>query len=129
LDSAQSAPRSGGNMHFSVSTWRGACETLVTLTGEIDISTGETVRDTLTRAMLQYGPHLLLDLSCVTFLDCAGLSALMSARRYAENNDGSFHVVAASYQVGKIAELTGLQDLLLPRAKVAATLRRLSMPF
>jgi anti-sigma B factor antagonist len=110
-------------MHFSVSTWRGAGETLVTITGEIDVSTGETVLDTLMRAMLRYGPHLLLDLSCVTFLDCAGLSALTNARSYAENNNGSFRVAAASHDVGKIAELTGLQDLLMPRAGVAA-LRR-----
>jgi anti-sigma B factor antagonist len=108
-------------MHFSASTWRGTFETLVTVTGEIDVRTGETVHDTLMRAIHRYGPHLMLDLSCVTFLDCAGLSALIRARRYAENNDGSFRVVAASYHVGKIAELTGLQDLLLPRAGAAAT--------
>ncbi len=85
--------------------------TVVTISGEIDIGCSKELLDMLVRAMRRHDPHLMLDLSGVTFFDCAGLTVLLRARRRAENHDGSLRVVAASDQVRRVIDLTGLQDL------------------
>lgn len=43
--------------------------------GDIDISVATPVQEILLQAIRTHGPQLLLDLSGVSFLDCAGLRA------------------------------------------------------
>jgi anti-sigma B factor antagonist len=111
-------------MQTFVNVQRGIGGTVVAISGEIDISCSNWVLDELARAMRRYDPHLMLDLSGLTFLDCAGLAVLLKARRRAENHGGSLHIVAVSGHVSRMIDLTGLQDLYLPPASVAAAQRQ-----
>jgi anti-anti-sigma factor len=53
----------------------------VQLTGELDLATGPDLDTRLERAIAQHpGDGIVLDLSRVTFMDCAGLRPLMRAR-------------------------------------------------
>jgi anti-anti-sigma factor len=79
--------------------------------GDIDISVATPVQEILLQAIRTHGPRLLLDLSGVSFLDCAGLRALVHTRRRLELHGGSLHLVAASASVHRILKLTGLQDI------------------
>jgi anti-anti-sigma factor len=98
-------------MQALVDTRRDPGATVVTVSGDIDVSCIDALLDVLMRAMRRLEPHLLLDLSGVTFLDCAGLTALIQAHRHAENCHGSLRVIAVSDQVNRIIELTGPHDL------------------
>jgi anti-anti-sigma factor len=51
---------------------------------------------------------LALDLSGVTFMDCAGISVLLAARRLARLDGGWVRVLQASHRARKVLTLTGL---------------------
>ena len=54
----------------------------------------------------------MLDLSGVSFMDCAGLRTLLATRRRAELRGGRMRLIAASAAVRRIIELTGVQEAL-----------------
>jgi hypothetical protein len=58
----------------------------------------------------------VLDLAEVTFIDCAGISTLLAARRQALLAGGSLRVLRASPRVRRIISLTRLDPLLMPTA-------------
>jgi anti-sigma B factor antagonist len=80
------------------------------LEGDIDISVAGSVQEILLQAIRAHGPRLLLDLSGVSFLDCAGLRALLLTRRRVELRGGTLQLIAVSPSVRRILRLTGLQE-------------------
>ena len=93
------------------------CSVFPTMTvavgGELDMESGPCLRDRLTCMIWANGPRLALDLTGVTFIDCAGLTALLTARKAAQAQGGWLRVVAASQCVGRLIAITGLQDVLV----------------
>lgn len=89
---------------------------LVTITGEIDIASGPQLRDQLLSVIRRQGARLTLDLSGVTFIDCAGINVLLAARRRALLEGGSMRVLRASSRVRRVVALTRLDRELLPTA-------------
>jgi anti-anti-sigma factor len=81
---------------------------VVTVSGEIDIATGPRLREKLLGAMRRHGARLALDLSGVTFMNCAGVSVLLAARRQARLEGGWVGVLRASRRARKVLMLTGL---------------------
>jgi anti-anti-sigma factor len=51
----------------------GGSGAIVRIEGEIDVCVADRVQQLLLRIMRMHGPRLLLDLSAVSFIDCAGL--------------------------------------------------------
>jgi anti-sigma B factor antagonist len=80
--------------------------------GEIDVCVADRLQELLLRITQAYGPRLLLDLSAVSFMDCAGLRALVLTLRHAELCGWSIHLIAASAMVRRIITLTGAEDAL-----------------
>jgi len=74
--------------------------------GDCDRSVAETLEDWL--ATFDDRPHVVVDLSGVTFLSAAALRALLSARR---RNPG-LRFVDASAPVRRMLDLTGTESLL-----------------
>jgi anti-sigma B factor antagonist len=101
-------------MNFSLNTRRRNTDTVITVRGEIDIAATRALRAEFLRALRPQEPHLLLEMSGVTFLDCAGLRPLLEARRWAGLRGGSLRLMAASAPVRRIITLAGLEDA-LPR--------------
>ena len=96
---------------------------VVTVSGEIDIATGPRLREALLGMMRRHGARLALDLGGVTFMDCAGISALLAAHHRARLEDGWVRVLHASRRARKVLMLTGLhQELAVacPEAAAAA---------
>lgn len=85
---------------------------LVRIEGEIDVCVADRLQELLLRITRAHGPRLLLDLSAVSFMDCAGLRALVLTLRHSEQRGWSMHVIAASAMVRKIITLTGAEDAL-----------------
>lgn len=83
---------------------------VVKVSGEIDIASGPKLREELLGVMRRSGARLALDLSGVTFMDCAGINVLLAARRHARLKDGWVCVVRASRRARKVLMLTGLHQ-------------------
>jgi anti-sigma B factor antagonist len=87
---------------------------IAAVTGDIDISTVPQLRERLFE-LVDNGATLIVDLNRVTFIDSAGLGALVgTARRIAEHG-GSLHAVCAQKQTRKLLWLTGV-DRRIPLA-------------
>ncbi|OKJ94995.1 hypothetical protein AMK26_30690 [Streptomyces sp. CB03234] len=93
--------------HTSVTTDPGG-DAVLTVSGELDIVTGEELRSRL-RTALDRSHTVLLDLSGVTFLDCSGLRVLLWARRQAAAEDVRLLLHAPSPAVDKILRATRLE--------------------
>lgn len=80
----------------------------VTAAGEIDFATAPILRDGLLAALRERVPSVLvLDLADVTFLDCAGISALVIARRTATQIGIELRLTRPQPIVRRILDLTG----------------------
>lgn len=89
---------------------------VVAVSGEIDLQSGPQLLDRLRSITWRHGARLALDLTGVTFIDCAGISVLLAARRRARLQGGSLRVLHASPRVRRVIALTGLQQVLMPTA-------------
>lgn len=85
--------------------------TVVRVTGEVDIGSASRLRSELHTVLVDGGVHLLLDLSAVTFMDSAGLGALVGIQKQTRMFRGSLVVVAPSRSVRRIFELTSLDKV------------------
>jgi len=84
-------------------------ETLL-LAGELDTHTAQQLSDEL--ATVPAGTDLVLDLSSLTFIASAGLSAVLNAQRRLEESTGSLRVQSATPAVARLIELSGLSETL-----------------
>jgi anti-sigma B factor antagonist len=91
---------------------------LITVVGEIDITTVPQLRGQLT-LLAAGGRPVIADLTDVTFIAAAGLRVLAGAAGKAAAGGGSLHVVAGRSQVRRIFALTGL-DRQVPLARTLA---------
>ena len=95
---------------------------VVAVTGEIDIASAPKLREELLGALRRHGARLALDLDGVTFMDCAGVNALLAARRHARLDGGWVRVARASRRARNILMLTGLHlEFALADSETAAT--------
>jgi anti-sigma B factor antagonist len=86
--------------------------TIVAISGEVDVGTEAPLQQALLRIIRERGARLMLDVSGVSFMDCAGLRALLATRRRAELRGGFLRLIAVSAAVRRITELTGAQEAL-----------------
>jgi anti-sigma B factor antagonist len=102
----------GGSLSIAVRSERGAV--IAAVTGEIDISTVATLRDRLFE-LADAGGTLIVDLNRVTFIDSAGLGALVGTARRVAEHGGSLHAVCSQRQTRKLLWMTGV-DRRIPLA-------------
>lgn len=99
---------------------------LITVCGELDLANaGDLLFQLLGLAAATTG-QIELDLSQVTFMDCAGLRVLAAIDRHVSASGGSVRVIAVSSVVVRLFELTGphglpLQSLLSPGPGIPAS--------
>lgn len=80
---------------------------IVAVAGEIDISTVTRLRERLFE-LAATGCPLIVDLNDVTFIDSAGLGALVGAYRRAGERGGSLQAVCARPHTRKLLWMTGI---------------------
>ena len=86
--------------------------TVVALTGELDMSTRASV-DALVQHALQAGTRdLTFEMSDVEFMDSQGLYALLGAQETVNAGGGRLQLRAPSAAVRLVIELTGLESRL-----------------
>jgi anti-anti-sigma factor len=85
----------------------------VAVTGEVDLATATILRDRLFDVLDGQSPSLLeVDLAGVTFLDCAGLGALVAASSAAVRTGRQMRVTHPQRTVRRVLAVTGLLTLL-----------------
>jgi anti-sigma B factor antagonist len=87
---------------------------IVTVTGEIDVSTATQLRERLFE-LAPSGRPLIADLDRVGFIDSAGLSALAGAAKRVAGH-GGLRVICARPKTRELLRLTGL-DRRIPLAR------------
>ena len=87
---------------------------MVTAAGEIDISTVTLLRERLFE-LAAGGRPLVADLDQVSFMDSAGLAALVGTAKRAAAHGGSLQVACARPKIRRLFRLTGL-DCRIPLA-------------
>ena len=102
----------GGIMGLTLRARPGDDGIMVAVSGEVDVCTEGPLQQALLRIMRERGAGLLLDVSGVSFMDCAGLRALLTTRRRAELRGGFMRLTAVSRAIGRIMELTGAHEAL-----------------
>jgi anti-sigma B factor antagonist len=83
----------------------------VVLEGELDVATLPTLHDYL-HATINSGVRegVCLDVSCLDYVDSAGLSSLVSLQKRAQANGASFTIGFPSRPFLKMLQVTGLED-------------------
>ena len=82
------------------------------LHGEFDLSCGETFQQALAGAIDDRVTELVVDLRGLSFIDSAGLAALLNLHTRAERDGFDFVVLCGDGHVMRVLELTGLDELL-----------------
>jgi anti-sigma B factor antagonist len=103
-------------MHITTSNSEGV--TVLEVTGEVDLSTADELRDAGTAALTPYGGTVRIDLAGVTFMDSTGLAALIAVYQHA----GDRHRVLVQNprpNVQRLFEITGLDQIFAPREQHA----------
>jgi anti-sigma B factor antagonist len=97
------------------------------VTGDIDMSTVAGLRERLFE-LADSGQPLIVDLNRITFIDSAGLGALVGAARRADAHGGSLHAVCSRPQTRKLLWLTGVDRRIPLTATVDGALMLLTAP-
>lgn len=98
------------------------------LRGELDMTTAG-VADELARDLLGDRPHLIIDLSAVSFLGAAGLHVLVRADDCARSGRGRLYVVTGHHRaVHRVLALTELDRGLTLHPTLAAAAAALASP-
>jgi anti-anti-sigma factor len=109
----------GGALDITVRNERGVV--IAAVTGEIDISTVAQLRERLYE-LADHGGTLIVDLNQVTFIDSAGLGALVGTAQRAAERGGSLHAVCAQPQPRRLLWMTGVDKRIPLSATVAGAL-------
>ncbi|MFD6875692.1 MULTISPECIES: STAS domain-containing protein [unclassified Streptomyces] len=93
--------------------------------GDIDIETAPALRTHGLNLIAQGHPHLILDLTHVTFCDSSGLNALIGIMRCATAANGSLTLAAVPDRLARMLDLTGISTAMpsYPSATAAMNAR------
>lgn len=94
-------------------------------TGEIDLTNAEYLRDALLAALNAGATGLVADLTAATFLDSAGVTALVRASRRASVSGAALRLAVTAAPVLRVLDLVGLGQLVPVYPTVAEALASL----
>lgn len=81
---------------------------VIAITGEIDISNADRLRDAIDMALEQPTELVSLDFSGVSYIDSTGIGVLVGAAHHADEHGKRFEVVNAQPNVQCVAQLLGV---------------------
>ncbi|MET7423699.1 STAS domain-containing protein [Dactylosporangium sp. NPDC005555] len=100
-------------MALSVEVRTGSdAQVVITLWGELDQNTAAQLRDTVAAVLTAHPPHLRVDLGQVTFVDSAGLGALVSADKRCRQIGCHLVLDGISETLHQRLHITGLTEVL-----------------
>ena len=97
----------------------------VTVTGEVDLATGQLLEEALDHAIRSSTGAFVIDLCDVTFVDSAGVNVLLRARALLGREERDVVLVCPPGGVLHVLEVIGVADLFVVFASRAAAARHL----
>ena len=89
----------------------------ITVTGEVDISNADRLREAINFALEQPTEEIQLDLAQVASIDSTGIGVLVGAAHHAAEHGKGFSVVNAQPGVMRVAQLLGVDQEISIRAQ------------
>ena len=108
-------------------TWSGRTA-LVTAAGEIDLTNAEGFRDALLAALNAGALGLVVDMPATTFIDSAGVTALVRASRRSAATEATVRLAVTSPAVLRVLNLDGIDQLNQVHPSVAEAEESLPQP-
>ena len=84
---------------------------VVSVIGEVDLATAPVLERTLRDAAEAQTGEVIVDLTCCSFLDSRGLTALLATSKRLAHSDRSLGLVLSNPNVLKIFEITGFDQI------------------
>jgi anti-anti-sigma factor len=106
---------------FQIGTVRVGADTVVTVSGELDLASADQLWQELEPHLGRAGT-VVLDCTALTFLDSTGLRVLLRAAQQAAANGGRFRAAAMNPDVARVLEITGLTETIDTRRDVSSAL-------
>jgi anti-sigma B factor antagonist len=119
-DPTSTDPTADQQERASVTVRHVADAVVVTVAGEIDMTTAPTFEHAVRQSLAEHPATLIIDLTGAQFFSSAGIAVLVLAHR--QSAPTTLRVVAADRVVLRPLELTGLADDLAIRPTVEAAL-------
>lgn len=94
--------------HLVVVTERHGQRSVLRLQGELDVSSRDRLHSAISRALEDHPPLLVVDLSGLSFIDCAGLSVLVGAHKRLAGCGHRLLITGAKPAVQRLLHLTGM---------------------
>jgi anti-sigma B factor antagonist len=85
---------------------------VVTAAGEVDLTNAEGLRDVLLTALNAGALGLVVDMTATTFLDSAGVTALVRASRRATATEATVRLAVTGAPVLRVLNLVGIDQLI-----------------
>jgi anti-anti-sigma factor len=98
---------------------------VVAAPGEIDLTVAEGFRDALLAALNAGALGLVVDLTGTTFIDSAGVTALVRASRRAAASEATMRLAVTAAPVLRVLSLVGVDRLIEVHPSVAAAVASL----
>ncbi len=89
----------------------------ITVTGEVDISNADRLREAINFALEQPTEEIQLNLAQVAYIDSTGIGVLVGAAHHADEHGKGFSVVNAQPGVMRVAQLLGVDQEISIRAQ------------
>ena len=99
-------------VEFSVEVTRTETEAVVTVVGEIDVSTVSQMSSAVESVLVEAPPRVVLDLKAVTFCDSQGLGALVALSRKARMVQSVLVLTNVGDFLIRVLDITGLRQAL-----------------
>ena len=96
---------------------------VITLKGEVDLKNSPDARKVILNN-LKKRKHVLVDLSCVEYIDSSGVASLVEGLQYARSNDLRFSLVGVSAAAMNVLRLARLDRVFRIHASVEDGLDR-----
>jgi len=108
-------------MAFPVEDTQGV--SVVTLRGDVDLKNSPDARKVILNS-LKRRKHVLVDMSCVAYIDSSGVASLVEGLQYARSNNLDFALVGVSEAAMNVLRLARLDQVFRIHASVEDGLGR-----
>ncbi|MFC7492858.1 MULTISPECIES: STAS domain-containing protein [unclassified Nocardioides] len=105
---------------FEVGIAHSAGHTVVEVSGDLDVFTATRLRQVLFDPVLCSGPHVVVDLDGITFMDSTGIGTLVAARRWLTSRDATITLVCTPGPALRLLEMVCLDKVFDIHDSVAA---------
>jgi len=99
-------------MNLTVTPTRKADDLTLVVSGEVDVSCADVLRDAVAAAFDEQPARIVVDLSAVPYIDSTGIGVLVGAAHRAAEEQRGFAVLNPQRNVLRVLALLGVQDQL-----------------